>query len=285
VAEAIITLGLLRREAASLLEAAGVAEPRREALRLARDLEHRDGTRLVLEANQPAPPEEADRYLAAVRRRAAGEPLAYVTGWTGFRRLDLLVDRRVLIPRPETEELVGVALDRVRGGVAADVGTGSGAIAIALASEGRFDEVIGVDCSADALAVARLNGERCGVTVNWQQGDLLAPLVGREVDLLIANPPYLTDDEYAALDSSVREWEPRLALVAGEDGLVAYREILARGLAVLRRGGWLALEIDSGRAGITRDLAVTHGWHDVTILDDLFGRARMLVARRGADDD
>ena len=278
------THGALRREAAALLAAAGIPEPRREALRLARDLERRDATRLVLDADLPVAAPEAERYLEAVRRRAAGEPLAYVTGWTAFRRLELAVDARVLIPRPETEELVGVALDRMRGGVAADIGTGSGAIALALAGEGRFDEVIGIDCSPEALAVARGNGERSGLPVSWQLGDLLEPLLGRRVDLLVSNPPYLTAEEYRTLDPSVRAWEPRLALEGGEDGLTAYRVLLEGGMGVLRPGGWLALEIDPRRAHRLRALAASLGWGEVAILDDLFGRARILVARRGVND-
>jgi release factor glutamine methyltransferase len=280
-----MTQATLRREAAGILAAAGIAEPRREALRLARDLDHRDGTRLVLEADLPVTPAEAERYLAAVDRRAAGEPLAYVTGWTGFRRLELAVDRRVLIPRPETEELVGAALDRVRGGRAADLGTGCGAIALALASEGRFAEVFGVDCSAEALAVARANGERTGLEVTWLEGDLLHPLIGRRLDLLVSNPPYLTAGEYSALDATVRDWEPRLALEAGVDGMTAYRVILTGGGNVLAPGGWLALEVDARRAATTRALAESLGWAEVAILDDLFGRPRILLARRGVDDD
>jgi release factor glutamine methyltransferase len=285
VTELVTTQAMLRREATAILDAAGIAEPRREALRLARDLEHRDATRLVLDADQLASPAEAERYLAAVHRRAAGEPLAYVTGWSGFRRLDLLIDRRVLIPRPETEELVGAALDRVRGGVAADIGTGSGAIAIALASEGRFAEVIGTDNSADALAVARENSARNEVAVTWLEGDLLRPIRGRRLDLLVSNPPYLTDAEYDTLDPSVRAWEPRQALVGGEDGMSAYQVILAGGRSLLQPTGWLALEIDARRAVQTQTLAEGFGWREVTILDDLFGRARILLAQRGADND
>lgn len=265
-------------EATARLAAAGVAEPRREALAIAGELA--DGVAaLLLGRDAEVDPAWAERYLLAIARRAAGEPRAYVTGSIGFRTLDLLVDRRVLIPRPETERLVEVALARVRDGVAVDVGTGSGAIALSLAAEGAFSEVIGIDRSPGALEVARANADRSGRRVTWMEGDLLAPLAGRTVDLLVSNPPYLTEAEHDALEPAVRDWEPPMALRGGADGLDPYRRLLAGGGAVLRRGGWLALEVDARRAGATADLAMAHRWCAVTVLDDLFGRARYLVAR------
>lgn len=268
----------LWRQATERLAAAGIAEPRREALAMATDLGD-SALAAALDGAGAIAPEWARRFLAAVDRRAAGAPRAYATGTIGFRTLELAVDPRVLIPRPETEGLVEVALARVRSGIAADVGTGSGAIALALAAEGDFAEVIGTDRSSEALAVARQNAGRTGLAVTWLEGDLLEPLAGRRLDLLVSNPPYLTEAEHAALDPVVRDWEPSLALLGGHDGLDPYRRLLAGGGAVLVRGGWLALEVDARRARATADLAIAHGWCAVTVLDDLFGRARFVLAR------
>ncbi len=265
-------------EATARLASAGLAEPRREALAIAADLGD-SPIALTLMPEGPVDVAWAAAYREAIGRRAAGAPRAYASGTIGFRTLELGVDARVLIPRPETEGLVELALARVASGVAADVGTGSGAMALSLAAEGRFTEVVGCDISVEALEVARLNGERSGVAVTWLAGDLLEPLVGRRIDLLVSNPPYLTVAEYAGLDSAVRDWEPSLALLGGEDGLDPYRRLLAGGGAVLVNGGWLALEVDARRARATADLAIAHGWCAVTVLDDLFGRARYLLAR------
>lgn len=275
-----MTREALWRAAAAQLGDAGLAEPRREALRIARDLDGPDRGNAVADGRALVTAEFADRFLAAVARRAAGEPLAHVTGWTGFRHLVIGSDRRALIPRPETEGLVELALARVRRGVAADIGTGSGAIALSLAHEGDFAEVIGTDLSSAALELARENGRRLDLPVTWLEGDLLAPLAGITVDLLVSNPPYLTEAEHAALDGAVREWEPALALLGGADGLAPYRRLLAEAPAVVAPGGWLVLEVDARRARATADLARTPAWRDVAILDDLFGRARYLVARR-----
>jgi len=277
--EAVLTLQALWESAGAVLAAAGIAEPRREAIRLWSDLERTPSARAVLERAESVGADKAERFLKAVGRRAAGEPIAYVTGWTGFRHLELACDRRALIPRPETEDLVGRALALMPRGVAADVGTGTGAIALSLATEGGYDRVIGTDISPDALALASANGARIGARVEWRQGDLLAPLAGEQVDLLVSNPPYLTAAELAALDPAVAAWEPHLALVSGEDGLNAVRGLLDGGRSVVRSGGWLALELDCHRAPLVASLAESLGWHEVGIHQDLFGRDRFCTAR------
>jgi release factor glutamine methyltransferase len=258
------------------LREAGASEPRREARRIWTDLRPASHDPVV---STTVAPDVAARYDAAVERRAAGEPLAYVTGWTGFRHLTLASDGRALIPRPETEGLVEAALARARCGVAADVGTGTGAIALSLAHEGSFIRVIGTDLSADALALARSNGEATGLAVDWRLGDLLAPLAGERLDLLVSNPPYLTADEYAGLDASVRDYEPALALASGVDGLDATRRLLDGAPALMANDGWLAMEIDSRRGAASAACAAAAGWSDVIVQDDLFGRARYLLAR------
>jgi release factor glutamine methyltransferase len=232
-------------------------------------------------AGLPGPKAEA-RFEALVARRLAGEPLAYVTGIAGFRRLLLHVDRRVLIPRPETEGLVELVLREVPAGRVADVATGSGCVALALADEGAYTELVATDASADALEVARANAARLGLPVTFLAGDLLAPLAGGRFDAVVSNPPYLSGAEYAALDPSVRDWEPARALQSGPEGMDHTRRLLAGARAVLVPGGLLALEVDERRAGLAGAEAERLGWDRVTVKDDLFGRARYVLARSGA---
>jgi len=277
-------LGLTRRglvaDAVATLAATGIGDVRREALRIWSGLEGGWTARASLDADEPVSCERAAAFLAAVRRRSAGEPLAHVTGWTGFRHLTLRTDRRALIPRPETEGLVELLLARVRVGHVADVGTGTGCIALSLATEGDFDHIVGIDRSADALALAEENRRRVGASVALVRGDLTASLRSASLDALVSNPPYLTAGEYATLDSSVRKWEPELALVGGADGLEAIDRLLDDGQRVLRAGGWLALEIDVARAARCAARAGASGWTDVAVHADLFGRERYLLARR-----
>lgn len=234
--------------------------------------------------------EQLERLRGAAARRVLGEPLAYCVGRIGFRDLVLSVDRRVLIPRPETEIVVDEAL-RVTGGtpggIAIDIGTGSGAIALALATEGHFDQVIATDLSSDALAVAAENAERVvpRTPVEFRHGADLAPLAdlkpgGRSARVVVSNPPYIAYGEAAALPASVREWEPPVALFADHDGMARYEAIIAGAPAILEPGGWLVLELDATRAVRTADLARTAGYDEVRLVKDLAGRDRVLVARR-----
>lgn len=252
-------------DATAALHLSGIPEPRREALRIWRDL-----------AGRPE-----SEFVAAVERRAGGEPLAYVTGQAGFRHLVLRADRRALIPRPETEQLAELALTVAPGGRAADIGTGTGCIALSLATEGRYHEVIAVDRSAAALALARDNRAQVGARrVHLLRGDLTEPLASGSLDVLVANPPYLTDAESRELDASVATWEPLEALASGPDGLRDTRRLLEDGRRVVRPGGWLALELDCRRAARVAALASALGWSGVQVTRDLFGRERYLIARR-----
>lgn len=275
-----VALGDLVADAAQVLAAARIPEPRREALRLWSDLAEASPIDAILGRRVPVSGGQVAAFLAAVERRAGGEPLAYVSGRAGFRRLTLHVDRRVLIPRPETEGLVDLVLSRQPRGIVADVCTGSGCVALSLADEGRFDGVLGLDLSLDALSVAAGNVRRSGLPVSLVRSDLTAALADGSVDVLVANPPYIAAAEYAGLDSSVLEWEPRLALESGTDGLDATRRLLDDGRRVVRRGGWIALELDASRAGATATVAGKYGWQQVTIHQDLFGRERFLLAQR-----
>ena len=207
--------------------------------------------------------QEAAAYRALVERRAQHEPVAYLVGHRGFLELDLLVDRRVLIPRPETELLVerAVALARRSGTTlrVADVGTGSGAIAIGLAvalpqAELPAAAIYALDRSPDALEVARQNAALHGVAerITFLEGDLLAPL-STPVDLIVANLPYVTEDEYAALPPGIRDYEPRAALVAGADGLDAIRRLLHTARPHLSPGGVILLEIGAAQGATVRN--------------------------------
>ena len=196
----------------------------------------------------------------------------------------------VLVMRDTTERpeavksglvrLVGTVLGVSRTGSVADVGTGSGCIALSLAQEGAYSQVVGTDISAEALALAGVNRDRCAGRVSFVRGDLCGALRTGTFDALVSNPPYLTAEEYATLDPSVRDWEPRQALVGGTDGLETIARLLDEGRDVVRPGGWLALEVDCFRAAECAGLAGALGWTDVAVHTDLFGRERYLLARR-----
>ncbi|HXE58018.1 MAG TPA: peptide chain release factor N(5)-glutamine methyltransferase [Gemmatimonadales bacterium] len=275
-----LRVGDLLREAASRLGRAGVAGPTQEALRLWAGLRHESPGAAYLARDEAVEPERLAAFEAAVSRRERGEPLAYVVGWTGFRHLVLRTDPRALIPRPETEGLVEHVLLRVSSGRVADVGTGSGCIALSLATEGSYQRVVAVDASPAALELARANAAELGVDVAFVRGDLCAPLASGRFDAVVANPPYLSEAEYAVLDASVRGWEPAMALVSGPSGLDATRRLLDEARRVLRPAGWLALEVDCRRARAVATEAERLGWDGVEVHEDLFGRARYVLARR-----
>jgi release factor glutamine methyltransferase len=278
--EAVVTRGSLIADGAAVLKAAGLATARREALLLWAEVSGESLAEAVVGEGPAVAPDCAAAYAGAIRRRAAGEPLAHVTGWAGFRHLTLRSDRRALIPRPETEGLVELVLACMPGGRVADVGTGSGCIALSLATEGSYDRVIGIDLSAEALSLADENRRLTAGRIELVRGDLCESLRPGSLDALVSNPPYLTDSEYATLDTSVRDWEPASALVGGADGLQSIARLLHAGQAVVRPGGWLALEIDGARATLCAWRAGASGWTDVAIHADLFGRERYLLARR-----
>lgn len=239
-------------------------------------------------AGQALASAEAEAAFLAAHRRATGMPIQYAAGRATFRHLTLAVDARVLIPRPETEQLVELVLERTqgaRGGIAIDVGTGSGAIALALASEGRFERVIGTDVSLDALAVARANAatfaHRSCATIDLRLGSLLGPVTETGVAAIVSNPPYIAFSEAADLPAAVRDWEPSVALFAGDDGMAITAQLIRDAAPLLAPSGLLALEVDVRRAARVAELAESHGAYvDVRVLLDLTGRERFVVARR-----
>ncbi|MEX2177640.1 MAG: peptide chain release factor N(5)-glutamine methyltransferase [Gemmatimonadaceae bacterium] len=227
------------------------------------------------------------RACAAADARARGAPLAYAVGQASFRALTLVVDGRVLIPRPETELLVDLVLERCApGGVAVDVGTGSGAIALSLALEGRFDRIVATDLSLDALEVARENARRLAPgAVEFLHGDLLRPVAGGGLRAVVSNPPYVSYDEIAALPGSVRDWEPPVALFSGRHGLDATARLVRQAGGALEPGGLLALEVDATRASLVAELVASDARFDeVTVKLDLAGRERFVLARRVPED-
>jgi release factor glutamine methyltransferase len=215
-----------------------------------------------------------------VRRRSAGhEPVAYLLGTKGFRHIDLEVDPRVLIPRPETELLVEVGLELPGGARVADVGTGSGAVALALKQERPDLDVLATDVSGDALDVARRNAARLGLAVAFARGDLLGPIDG-ELDAVLSNPPYVAEGEL--LPPDVARHEPLGALFAGPDGLDVVRRLVPQAAA---RARLVALEVGAGQAARVMELLLAAGMPDVRALKDLAGIERVVVGRRRAHGD
>ena len=240
---------------------------------------------LFAHAADPVAPELVDRFQALIARREAGEPVAYLTGMQGFWTLDLEVSPATLIPRPETELLVERALARIPVNSAshvADLGTGSGAIALAIAKERPHTAVIATDASAAALEVARGNAARNGITnVEFREGDWLAPLAGETFDLIASNPPYIAEGD-PHLDRGDLRFEPPTALSSGEDGLDAIRSIVRDAPARLAPGGWLLLEHGWDQGALVRALLEAAGFIDVETAHDLEGRDRISLGRKAA---
>jgi release factor glutamine methyltransferase len=281
----IATVGAALDRAAEQLGAEGVAYPQREAgwfWELAAGL---SAGQAWLAREARAAGDTLRRFDALVSRRLTGMPFAYAAAQMAFRRLNLIIDDRALIPRPETEGLVELVLawaEELPGGWVADIGTGSGCIALSLALEGHFERVVATEPSPSAASLARANAARSGLPVEVREGDLLEPLGNGRYRAIVSNPPYLTDDEWTGLDHAVRAFEPRLALTSGVDGLAATRALIAGAAERLEPGGLLALEIDERRATAVRDLAHAAGWDRVRIVPDLFGRPRYaLMYSRG----
>jgi len=272
-----VTLAEALGSAAEYLERKGVDSPRLDAELL---LAHALGlTRLELYAGRDRTLTEAERagVRELVERRGRREPLAYVLGEWGFRRLTLKTDARALVPRPETEIVVERALALVAGIDAprvVDVGAGTGAIALAIADERPDAHVVATDVSPDALSLARENAGRCGLSVELRETSLLDGLDG-PFDLVVSNPPYVLCSELDHLQPEVRDWEPRVATVA--DGQT---EALARAAAgKLAPGRWLVLEVHEHRAGEVAALLEAAGYGEVTIGCDLAGRERVVDGR------
>jgi release factor glutamine methyltransferase len=281
------TIGDLLAGCSAMLEAEGVTEPEHEAREIIAAVLDVPKFWAAANAVSDASPEVARAVIRAAMSRASGAPLAYAVSRACFRHLTLEVDERVLIPRVETELLVERVLERCRDEiqVVADIGTGSGAIALSLAFEHPFECVIATDISLDALDVAKANAASlAGVLkapVEFRHGSLLAPLSGEKLDAIVCNPPYISFDELALLPADVRDWEPSVALLCGDDGLSVTRELVSQAAACLEMAGLLAIEVDMRRAGSVAEMLAADGrYSDIEVLLDLTGRERFVFARR-----
>jgi release factor glutamine methyltransferase len=281
------TIGDLLAGCSAMLEAEGVSEPDHEAREIIAAV--LDVPKFWAAANSvsDASPDVARAVIRAAMSRASGAPLAYAVSRACFRHLTLEVDVRVLIPRVETELLVERVLDRCgpETRVVADIGTGSGAIALSLAFEHAFDRVIATDISLDALTVAKTNAIAFSAVlkspVEFRHGSLLAPLSGERVHAIVCNPPYISFDEIGELPPDVRNWEPGLALFCGDDGLSVTRELVHKAPESLESDGLLAIEVDMRRAGLVAEMAAADGrYSDNEVVLDLTGRERYDFARR-----
>ncbi len=266
---------------ALLREAVGRVDPVDADLLLAHAL-GRARTWLIAYRDDPVPPPDAERFRSLLARRAAGEPVAYLTGRRGFWRFDLAVTSDTLIPRPETELLVERALDRLPQGrdlAIADLGTGSGAIALALAHERPRARVLATDASAGALAVARANAQALGLAnVRFAAGDWCAPLAGERFDLIASNPPYIAEGDPHLVEGDLR-FEPASALSSGADGLDAIRRIAADAPRHLQPDGWLLFEHGWDQGEAVRTLLSSLGYAEIATERDLEDRDRVTLGR------
>ncbi len=260
------------------LLAAGIEEPRLDAELLLAAATGQGRAALAANPERELDPGASRRFAEMVRRRLRREPVAYILGKRGFRKLELQVDARVLIPRPETELMVELALELDPGSVL-DVGTGSGAIALAIAAELPSCEVIATDTSAAALEVARGNAERLGLADRVEWFEATVPAGRGEFELALANLPYVSEAEWGDLEPEVTEWEPRGALLAGPDGLDAIAEAIPVLGAV---APVVALEVGSGQATAVGELLAEAGFGCVETRPDLAGIPRLVIGRQGA---
>lgn len=269
--------------AAALLRQARARIEAHEAPLLLAHVLGRSAAWLYAHGDDPVAQADARRFHELVERRAAGEPVAYLTGRRGFWTLDLAVSPETLIPRPETERLVELALERVPEGVPTrllDLGTGSGAIALALARERPAADVTATDRSAGALEVARRNALEHGIAnVEFLQGDWFAPVAGMRFDLIASNPPYIAATDAHLARGDLR-FEPATALASGEDGLDALRAIAAGAPAHLRPGGWLLVEHGLEQGAQVRALLAAAGLEQVETTRDLEDRDRVTLGRQ-----
>ena len=275
------SLGELLARAESAL-AVKSSEPRTEAEILLSRACGIERPRLLAVLDEPAdlPPAAVERMLS---RRLSGEPLQYVTNEVGFRRLVLRADARAMIPRRETETLLDAAHELARGGAfcALDLCTGSGAVALALADEFPQATVVATDASHEALSLARENARALGLArrVEFREGDLFDAVEGEAFDLILSNPPYVSEEEFARLDGGVREYEPSSAFLAGPDGLSFLRPIAAGAGGHLHPGGAVAVEVGAGQSREARELFVREGLSELRVFRDPGGTERVVAAK------
>jgi release factor glutamine methyltransferase len=276
------TIGEALSEGSARLERAGVPVARHDAELLLATLLGTDRGGLFLRRRETLEGRTAQRYSGWIGRRAGREPLQHVTQVQEFFGLSLLVDRRALVPRPETEGLVQAVLDLAPLRRVVDLGTGSGCIAVALAVERKDLRIHALDRSPAALALARRNAARHAVEtrIEFVEGDLASPPESWRgtVDLVVSNPPYVSETSWRTLEPEVREHDPREALVAGPTGLEAYRALAPPSFALLKPAGHLVLELGDGQAEAVRAIVARAGFEVLQVRPDLRGIPRVLVA-------
>ncbi len=268
------------------LEKRGAGSPRIDAQYLLAELLGMSRTELYMNARRPMVEDEIQAYRELIRRRGTGEPVAYILGEREFWSLAFNVSPDVLVPRPETEHLVEAVINEVKRAELeapriVDVGTGSGCIAVSLATELPAAKILALDISADALTVAESNAERHGVRerVAFRAGDLLGPLAGRSgvVDIVVSNPPYIAHWERAQLSTDVKDHEPGLALFADDDGLALIRTLVAQARGVLTEDGVLFMEFGATQGAAVKAIAEAH-FADVEVFKDYSGHDRWVRA-------
>jgi release factor glutamine methyltransferase len=250
---------------------------------LSRNAPERNRAWLVAHWDSSTMPNVGAEMRALLERRRAGEPVQYITGETEFYGLPFRVTPEVLIPRPETEHLVEKVIElaaRFEQPRMVDVGCGSGAIAVTLAHHLPQAQITAIDLSATALEVAEENAKRNGVAIRFLDGDLLAPVAEERFEIVVSNPPYVPLSERDALSVEVREYEPALALFAGDDGLAVYRRLIPAAFAALAPGGFVALEIGCGQGPAIAELLTASGFHQIEFVPDLHGIPRVACAQR-----
>lgn len=271
------------------LEEKGSATPRLDAELLLSEVLDLERIALYTQFDRPLEGQELDAYRGLIKRRVAGEPVAYILGHREFWTLDLKVDPRVLIPRPDTETLVRAALERIDEDSTqrlVDVGTGSGAVALAIASERPDLRIAAIDDSAEALEVAVENARIHDLQdrVTYLEGDLLSPLTEDwlPLDFVVSNPPYISEAEGAEISREVKDFEPRRALFAGVDGLDVIERLIDEAWEKLAPRGWLLFEIGYRQGQAVCDLLASTEFEDVQVIKDYGDQDRVVAARRPA---
>ena len=277
---------ILLEDAARRLGDAGIDAPRRNAEWLLCEALGTSRAGLYAASGERVDSGGARHFSEMLARRLRREPMQYILGYAEFMGLRVVVTPDVLIPRPETEELVEAALACLpadKPAVALDAGTGSGCIALAIRAARPDVRTYACDASEAALVVARRNGAARGLAVTWLAADMLgedfAQRVPSGLDLLISTPPYVPEEEMATLPEEVRDWEPRAALAAPGDPLVFYRSLARHGLRMIRPGGWIALETHADYGDAVRGLLSAAGYADVSLRKDMVGRDRIVLGR------
>lgn len=275
------TIGAILKWSEQYFGSHGAETPRLDAEVLLSHLLGEKRIYLYVHFDQPLTADELAKYKEMVKRRTAGEPVAYICGEKEFMGLAFKVTPSVLVPQPDTETLVEAAIERLRGKNSlriADICTGSGAIALALAHYLPETSVAATDISADAVSIAKENAETLNLSgrVQFFEGDLLAPLVGETFDAIVSNPPYIPSGEIAGLPREVRA-EPKIALDGGADGLDFYRRLVGESAALLHDGGFLAVECGDTQAGAVAEMAATGGFGKTEIIRDLADKERVVV--------